>query len=71
MTLGKKDYARNLNYPICKCKEWIRTIVLMVIARVLSPERDSPYLGFCCHRRMEFQTKTLFCAISSWWWVLF
>ena len=31
-------------------------------ARVLSPERDSPYLGFCCHRRMEFQTKTLFSA---------
>ena len=46
-------------------QEWIRTMVLMAIARVLSPKRDSPYLGFCCHRRMEFQTKTLFSAIRS------
>ena len=52
-------------------QEWIRTMILMAIARVLSPERDSPYLGFCCRRRMEFQTKTLFSAIPSWWRVLF
>ena len=65
MTLRKKDYVRILDYPICKCKGWIRTMVLMAIARVLSPERDSPYLWFCCCRRMEFQTKTLFSAIPS------
>ena len=52
-------------------QEWIRTMVLMAIARVLSPVRDSPYLGFCCRRQMEFQTKTLFSAITSWWQVLF
>ena len=47
-------------------QEWIRTMVLMAIARILSPKRDSPYLGFCCRRRMELQTKTLFSAIPSW-----
>ena len=26
---------------------------------------------FCCCRRMEFQTKTLFSAIPSWWRALF
>ena len=52
-------------------QEWIRTMVLMAIARVLSLERDSPYLGFCCRRQMEFQMRTLFSAIPSWWRVLF
>ena len=52
-------------------QEWIHTMILMAIARVLSPERDSPYLEFCCRRRMEIQTKTLFSAIPSWWQVLF
>ena len=44
-------------------QEWIRTMVLMARALVLSPERDSPYLGFCCHRLMELLTKKLFSTI--------
>ena len=52
-------------------QEWIRIMVIMAMARVLSLEWDSPYLGFCCHRWMEFQMKTLFSAILSWWRVLF
>ena len=52
-------------------QEWIRTMILMAIARIFSPEQDSPYLGFCCRRRMEFQTKTLFFDIPSWRRVLF
>ena len=52
-------------------QEWIRTMILKVIARVLSPERDSPYLRFCCRRRMEFQMRTHSSAIPSWWRVLF
>ena len=52
-------------------QEWIRTMILMAIAQIFSLEQDSPYLGFCCHRRMEFQTKTLFSAIPSWWRALF
>ena len=52
-------------------QEWIRTMVLMAIARVLSLKQDSPYLKFCCRRRMEFQTRTLSSAIPSWWQVLF
>ena len=52
-------------------QEWIHTIVLMAIALVSSPERNSPYLGFCCRRRMEFQTKTLFSTILSWWRIFF
>ena len=52
-------------------QEWICTMVLMEIAWVLSPKRDSPYLGFYCRCQMEFQTKTLFSAIPSWWRVLF
>ena len=45
--------------------EWIGTMVLMAIARILSLEQDSPYLRFCCLRRMEFLTKMLFSAISQ------
>ena len=52
-------------------QEWIRTMVLMVRAWVLSPERDSPYLWFCCRRRMELLTKTLSFAIPFWWQVSF
>ena len=52
-------------------QERIRTMVHMAIARVLSPEQDSLYLGICCRHRMEFLTKTLFSAIPSWWRVLF
>ena len=52
-------------------QEWICTMVLMAIAQISSPERDSPYYGFGCRRRMEFQTKTLFSTIPSWWRVLF
>jgi hypothetical protein len=44
-------------------QEWVRTMVLMVRARVLSPEQDSPYLGFCCRCLMELLTKTLFSTI--------
>ena len=50
---------------------WIHTMVLVAIARILSQEQDSPYLGFCCRHQMEFQMKTLFSAIPSWWRVLF
>ena len=45
---------------------WIRTMILMAIARVLILERDSPYLGFCCCRQMESQAKALFSAIPLW-----
>ena len=34
-------------------------------AQILSLEQDSPYLGFCCRRQMEFLTKTLFSTIPS------
>ena len=50
---------------------WIRTTYLMARARVLSPEQDSPFLWFDCHRRMESQTMTLSFATLSWLWVLF
>ena len=46
-------------------------MILMAIAQVLNPGLDSPYLGFCCRRRMEFQMKTLFSAIPSLWRALF
>ena len=52
-------------------QERIRTMVHMAIARVLSLEQDSLYLGICCRHRMEFQTRTPFSAIPSWWRVLF
>ena len=39
-------------------QEWIRTMYLMARARVLSPERDSPYLGFVCRCWVETLTMT-------------
>ena len=67
----KERLCKNLKLSYMQMQEWVCTRVLMAIARILSPEQDSPYLGFCCHRRMEFLTKTLFSAIPSWWRVSF
>lgn len=62
-----ENLCKEFKLSYMQMQEWIRTMVLMAIARILSPKRDSPYLVFCCRRRMEFQTKTLFSAIPSWW----
>ena len=66
-----ENLCKEFKLSYMQMQEWICTMILMAIARVLSPERDSPYFGFCCRRRMEFQMKTLFSVIPSWWRVLF
>ena len=50
---------------------WIRATYLMVRARVLSPEADSPFPWFGCRRRMESVAMTLSSATLSWVWVVF
>ena len=49
---------------------WIHTMYLMARALVLSPKRDSLYLGFICRRWVETLTMTPFSATLSWKWAL-
>ena len=46
MTLKRKIMQEKIKLSYMQMQEWIHTMILMAIARVLSPERDSPYLGF-------------------------
>ena len=44
--IRKGKQCKNLKLSYMQMQEWIHTMVLMAIARIFSPEQDSPYLGF-------------------------
>ena len=49
-----ENLCKEFKLSYMQMQEWIHTMVLMAIARILSPEQDSPYLGFYYRHRIEF-----------------